>query len=316
MYRNLTFFRFDPALNIAGHDSGLAKGLNANHLKPVGPQEQCSRGWVPPLGADEDMVFAFLGASLHLTLGGEDKILPPSVVEAELSKRLRAIEEREGRKLGGRARKQLKEYVVAELLPRALVKPYRLNGYLDLKRGLVVVDTASRAQAEAFVSEIRHALGSFPALPVNAEVSVRAKLTGWVAEPNAMYVDGGLPDGWVLGDECQLQDSAEYGAVVTARHQDLAGDEIAEHLLAGKQVTRLGLVVCPDSRGDRISFTLGEDLVVRKLKFLDGAMAKLEDTEREDMRAELDARATLLVGEVGQLFDTLEQAFRLSKVEG
>mgnify|MGYP006196174399 CR=1 FL=1 len=57
-----------------------------------------------------------------------------------------------------------------DLLPRALVKPYRLDGYLDLRRGLLVVDTASRKAAEGFVSNLRHTLGSFPALPLNAEV--------------------------------------------------------------------------------------------------------------------------------------------------
>ena len=102
----------------------------------------------------------------------------------------------------------------------------------------------------------------------------------------------------------------EGGAVVKCQHQDLQGDEIAKHLEAGKQVTRLALTL-----DDHLSFVLGEDLVVRKLKFLDGAVDQLENTEREDLRAELDARFALLSGEVQRLFVVLESAFKLSKAE-
>jgi len=45
-----------------------------------------------------------------------------------------------------------------------------------------------------------------------------------------------------------------------------------------------------NSMGNNVSFVLGEDLVVRKLKFLDGAVDQLENTERDSLNAELDAR--------------------------
>jgi hypothetical protein len=57
---------------------------------------------------------------------------------------------------------------------------------------------------------------------------------------------------------------------------------------------------------------LGEDLIVRKLKFLDGAVDQLENTEHDDLRAELDARFALMSGEIARLFDVLERAFKLS----
>ena len=68
--------------------------------------------------------------------------------------------------------------------------------------------------------------------------------------------------------------------------------------------------------GDSIWLTMGgEDLIVRKLKFLDGAVDQLENTEREDLRAELDARFALMSGEVKRLFVVLESALKLSKAE-
>ena len=298
-FRNLTLFRFPTTLDF----SQLDELLPEMQLKPVAALELSSRGFVSPFGRDEPELSHRLGDAIWLTVGGEDKILPSSVVNDLLGKKLAEIEEKEGRKPGGRTRKRIKEDLVHELLPRAFVKPSRTDALLDLQHGFIAVDSASRKSAEDVVSQIRGALGSFPALPLNAEVAPRNILTGWIAgEP--------LPEGLALGEECELKDAMEGGAVVKCQNQDLQGDEIAKHLESGKQVTRLALTL-----DDHLSFVLGEDLVVRKLKFLDGAVDQLENTEREDLRAELSARFALMSGEIQRLFLMLEGALKLSKAE-
>ena len=300
-FRNLTLFRFSPSLKKAFEsiDDALAECA----LKPVGPLEQMSRGFVSPFGRDQPALSHRVGPALWLTLGGEDRLLPSSVVNDEVARKLAQAEQKEGRKLGGRARKRLKEDVVHELLPRAFVRPSRLNASLDLAQGVHAVDSSSRKAAEGFVTELRHALGSFPALPLNAELSPRALLTGWIAgEP--------LPAGFTLGDEAELKDPVDGGAVVKCQRQELLGDEIRKHLESGKQVSRLALVF-----DDHVSFVLGEDLVLRKLKFLDGAVDQLENTERDSLNAELDARFALMSAELARLFTALETALKLSRPE-
>jgi recombination associated protein RdgC len=298
-FRNLTFVRFPPKTKLADLESALAETV----LKPVGPLEMSTRGFVSPFGRDAEALHHRLGDSLWLTVGGEDRLLPAAVVNDEVAKKLAVLEQREGRKLGGRARKRLKEDVLHELLPRAFVKPMRLDGALDVKHGVVAIDTSSRKAAEAWVSELRRALGSFPALPLNPGVAPRSVLTGWIAgEP--------LPTGLSLGEECELKDSIDGGAIVRCQRQELQGEEIAKHLESGKQVTRLALAL-----DDKLSFVLGEDLVVRKLKFLDGAVAELEADRIEDQRAELDARFALQSAELARLFALLDKAFELSKAE-
>jgi recombination associated protein RdgC len=220
-----------------------------------------------------------------------------------LNKKLSEIEAKEGRKPGGRTRKRIKDELITDLLPRAFVKPSRTDALIDLGHGVVAVDTSSRKTGESVVSEIRRAMGSFPALPLNAEVAPRSVLTGWVAgEP--------LPEGLSLGDECELRDPIDQGAVVKVQRMELQSDEITKHLESGKQVTRLAL-----NLDDHVSFVLGEDLVVRKFKLLDGAVDELESTERDDLRAELDARFILMAGEFRRLFTVLEGALKLSKAE-
>ena len=313
--RNLTLFRFH-----ATHDlSQLAELLPEAALKPVGPLELASIGFVSPFGrpepGEEPELLHRVGNAIHLTVGAEEKVLPASAVNDALAKKVAEVEAREGRKIGGKARKRMKDDLLHELLPKALVKSRRVNAFIFPDLGLLAVDTAGRKQAEGVAAEIRRALGSFPAIPLNAEVAPRSVLTGWIAGealPEGAY-DGDTATGTgflSLGEDCTLADAADGGALVRCQHQDLHSDEIAKHLEAGKQVTRLGL-----SLDDHLSFVLGEDLVVRCLKFLDGAVDQLADTEREDLRAELDARLVLVDFEVRGLFGVLERAFRISAVE-
>lgn len=300
-FRNLTFFRFQTTLAKTLDD--LDARLEECKLKPVGPSELMSRGFISPFGRDGATMSHRVGDAIWITLGGEDRLLPSAVINDQLGRKLAEIEEKEGRRLGGRARKRLKEDIVLELLPRAFVRPVRCSATLDLEHGFIAVDTSSRKTAENLVSELRHALGSFPALPLNAEASVRVILTGWLAgEP--------LPPGLSLGDECELKDPVDGGAVVRCSRHELQVDEIRQHLEAGKQVTRLALVL-----DDHVGFVLGEDLVLRKLKFLDGAVDQLEGTEADGVAAELDARFALMAGELKRLFAVLEPALKFSRAD-
>ena len=298
-FRNLTLFRFPTTTKL----DELESGLGECQLKPVGPLELSSRGFISPFGRDAEEMSHNQGEATWLAVGGEDKILPGSVVNDMLNKKLSEIEAKEGRKPGGKTRKRIKDELITDLLPRAFVKPSRTDALIDTGLGVVAVDTSSRKSGENVVSEIRRALGSFPALPLNAEVAPRSVLTGWVAgEP--------LPEGLSLGDECELRDPIDQGAVVKVQRMELQSDEITKHLESGKQVTRLALTL-----DDHVSFVLGEDLIVRKFKLLDGAVDELESTERDDLRAELDARFVLMAGEFRRLFTVLEGALKLSKAE-
>ena len=301
LFRNLTLFRFPSSVlaDLEALDERLAEHL----LHPVGAMELSSRGFVSPFGRGESELSHRIGDALLLTLGGEDKILPGAVVNAVLADKLDRIREEEGRVPGGRERKRIKDEVLTDLLPRAFARPSRMQAYLDLKLGWCVIDTSSRKSAENFVSAVREALGSFPAVPANAESSPRALLTSWIAgEP--------MPDGFVLGDECELRDPVDAGAIIKCRRQELEADEIREHLKTGKQAFQVAVTF-----DDRLSFVIGEDLVIRKLKFLESAMESLEQGERDSQRAEIDAVFALMSGELHVLLQRLGEIFSLSQVE-
>lgn len=297
-FRNLTLFRFSPSVADAAAD--LETALATRALRPCGPLEAATRGFVSPFGPDSEVLTHSVGRATLATLGGEEKLLPAAVVNAELGKRLRKEAERRGRPVGGRQRRAIKAEVLDTLLPQAFVRPSRLNLYLDLEHGWLVLDTASRKAAEDALTALREALGSFPAQPLAASETPRALMTDWLAR-------GKLPGGLALGDECELRDPAG-GAVIRCRHQELESTEVRAHLKQGKQVFQLGLQF-----EDRAAFVLGEDLVIRKLRFLDVVQDSLDADGRDSAEAELDARFALMTLELERLFAGLQQWFGLER---
>lgn len=300
--KNITLFRISEA--VVKDLERLGEALPGHPMRECGPLEVHTTGFISPTGAENEFSRK-VGSSVLLALASETKLLPPAVVNRALQKKVRKIEEEEARKVGGRERKRLKEDLVTELLPRALIQPGRTDAWIDFKRGFVCIDSASRKAAEGFNTQLREALGSFPAVPLAPENSVRATLTDWLAS-------GTLPEGWVLGDECELKDpSTSTGAVWRGRRETLDSEAVKEHLRGGMQVTQLAFVF-----RDRISFVLDEQLVVRKLKFLDVALDDMHAaTERAegDLQTEIEARFTFVQGEVGDLLDQLETIFGLQR---
>lgn len=294
-FRNLTLFRFPEGID--RRFQKLDEQLAEHELRPCGPLELQTRGWVSPYGRGEAMLAVEQGACALLALGGEDKILPTAVINQHIAEKVEELEKQRGRPVGVRERRKLKDDALTELLPRALARPSRLAGYVDVANGWVVVDTSSRKGAEGFVSALRNALGSFPATSLEPEESPRALMTEWM-------IEGKLPNGFALGDECELKDPADNGAIVRCRRQDLAADEMREHLSSGKQVTQLALTF-----EERMRFVLDETLTVRKFKLLDIAVEQLDQGDRDSAKAELDARFVLMSGEVARLLAAIETTF-------
>jgi recombination associated protein RdgC len=298
-FRNLSLFRFSEKSGRAL--KALEGKLDDHRLRPVGPLELSTAGFVSPYGASEETLVHRMGHFSLVTLGREDRLLPNAVVNQELAARLQKIEEKEGKRPGSKQRKRLKEEVLTDLLPRAFTKQSKVNAYFSSENGWLVIDSASRKIAEEAVTKLRQALGTFPAVPVTAENGPRGLMTDWV-------IRGKLPQGLALADECELRDPVESGAIVRCRRQDLETDEVREHLKSGKQVFQLGLTY-----EDRIGFVLGEDLTVRKLKFLDAIQDEVDEASAESAIAELDARFALMTLELEQLLGKFETWFGLPR---
>ena len=175
LFRNLTLFRFPESTGKSLKK--LEKSLDGQRLRPCGPTELATQGFVSPFGRDSEALMHQVGAFSLVAIGSEERLLPSVVVNEAVSEKIAAITEKEARRVGAKERKRLKDEVITDLLPRAFIRPSRLSAYLDGEEGWFVVDSASRKAAEDAVSQVREALGRFPATPMAPEESPRALMT-------------------------------------------------------------------------------------------------------------------------------------------
>jgi recombination associated protein RdgC len=123
-------------------------------LQPCGGLQMESRGWICP---HEDGMFLFQQQRQWLlALGVEQKLLPASVVRQETETRAEDLARRQGRAVGRKQMRELKDQVTDELLPRAVPRRRTTHGWIDAAKGWLAVDAAADAKSEQF--EIEFAL--------------------------------------------------------------------------------------------------------------------------------------------------------------
>jgi recombination associated protein RdgC len=293
--RNLSLFRFAtmPSTDVAG-------ALDHHRVRDVGPLEMFTTGFSSPYRTPHGRLTVEVGNYIGFVHERRERLLPASVINDALAKKVQAIAEEEGRKVGGRERKRIKEDLLTTMLPHAPVRTFRTFGWLDRNGGWLVLDTSSRRVAEGVLTGLREAFGSFPAVPLAPEEGPRVIMTDWLANSR-------LPASIALGDECELRDPATAtGSIMRCRRQDLDAEEVKEHLRNGKQVFQLGLVY-----DDRISLVLTEGLGIRKLRPLDVMLDAQEQAEHAD--AQLESDMALAGMEVSRLLASLEQIFVIAR---
>ena len=106
-----------------------------------------------------------------------------------------------------------------------------------------------------------------------------------------------------IEDEGELKLPEEDGAVVRCLRQDLHTDEVRNHLASGKCVTKLAL-----TWADRMSFVLTEELVIRRLGYLDLLQDEAKSAGAVDDDEQFDANLAIMSGELDKLLPELIEA--------
>lgn len=252
-------------------------------------------GWSHPLAGSEMLHFS-QGKQFLLVSHKEEKILPANVVKKESEERIAALEEKEQRKLKKTEKQAIKEDVVAMLLPRAFSKHQFTAIWLDLETQLVYVDVASSKRAEDTLALLRKTLGSLPVMPLSFVLSPSEVMTNWVAK-------GHTPSWLSLLEEAELKDF-NTESTIRCKRQDLESEEIANHLQAGKFVTKLAI-----DWETHFSCVLNEDATLTRLKFADEVREKNESILKEDKAQRFDADFLLMTEELRLFSEKLNGEF-------
>jgi recombination associated protein RdgC len=204
-------------------------------------------------------------------------------------------------RVGSKIKKEFKEQVIFDLLPRAFTKRSTTLLWLDPVHHFLVVDTGSLTGADKVVTFLIEALsevpGSLPGLgvkPVLTNMSAAASMSHWLSSREA-------PVGFTVDRDCELKTPDDQKSTVRYSRHTLEIDEVAQHIAAGKIPTQLAL-----TWNDRISFVLTETAQVKKLKLLDVVLDGVQEGGKDDDGFDTDA--AILTGELSAMLPDLLEA--------
>lgn len=275
--KNATIFGINPKAKLT------LEHFEGHMFTPIGELALESSGWVPVF--EGSPFFATPGHALLMFMQ-EKKHIPSSAVDVKLEERCADMEKALGFAPGKKQRKDLKEDIVDELLPRALATRRRTAVWIDRVKHRLVIDSTSQPVIDAVTKAL---VKMFDDLGVQDVSWPRtAVVTEWLIRE---------PVGFTLDDEVALAYPGEHGKTVAFKASDLGADDVQLHIQKhGASVDTVAMTF--DSR---ISFVMTDRAQLRRIKMLDviTSAAPAPDVDR------FESEFLLTVLEVGNLIDAL-----------
>ncbi|MBX3653466.1 MAG: recombination-associated protein RdgC [Ramlibacter sp.] len=301
MFKSSAFFRLAPEFVMPALPA-LEEALQAARFVPCAATQPDAQGWVPPRGNKSDVLAESVGGQVILKFCVERRPVPASAIKAALEERIEKYRQETGReRVGAKLKKEFKEEIVFELLPRAFTKRSTTLLWLDPANRLLVVDSGSLTGADRIVTSLIEALTSVPGAapsvglkPVQTQMTASAGMAHWLSTREA-------PWNFSIDRDCELKTPDDEKSTVRYSRHTLDIDEVAQHLAAGKLPTQLAL-----TWNDRVSFVLTDTAQIRKLKLLDVVMDGVQADGKDDDGFDTDA--ALLTGELSGLIPDLLEA--------
>jgi recombination associated protein RdgC len=251
-------------------------------------------GFTSPFHKSE-MLFHKVDNRYWFALKKQERILPASVVNAELAEKVAQLEAETGSPIGKKAQQEMKEEIVFKLLPQAFTKNSQTHGFICTKTNVVAIDASSDGSAEAYLSCLRKVLGTLPVVPLTKS-SIQDQLTHWVMAD--------APDNIELLDEAEFKSMSEEASVIRCKACDLDAPEVLAHLQSGMLVQKLAI-----AWQERLTCIIAEDLSIKRLKFTDMVKEQTQDIPKDEINAKLDADFTLMSAEIVQFIAALQDIF-------
>ena len=291
-FKNLIFYRFTQAFELTAEE--LEEKLKQKRFKSCGSQDVSTYGWVPPLGKHSDNLTHTANGFIMVTARKEEKILPASVIRDAVEDKVELIEREQDRQVFSKEKKALKDDIMMELLPKAFTRSHNVFAYIDPKESWMVIDASSFNKAEELTSCLRECLGSLPIVTPPLKNMPSFYMTEWLSQKQS------LPTGLILGEECELREPGDDGGQVRVSKQELISEETDVHLEAGKLVSKLAL-----EWDEALTFVLGDDMVIRKLKFTDVIQDKLDEVDADSAAEQFDADFAVMAATQQQFINAL-----------
>lgn len=246
--------------------------------------------------------FRQVGDVVAFAIRFDDKLLPASVVSQYVDEIVNNIDEAEGRRVGRKERKEIKERVTDDLLAKAFIKTKVVRGFVDFKNSLLAFDTSSPGKAEEMLSKLMKAFsisgeGVLPNVEYwRAGDDLASSMSTWLQT-------GECPEGFTIDNKAMLY-TPDGGGKVRISDQDVTSDNLRALLGDGRECRELAMTL-----NDKFSFVLTSASTIKRITLTD--IANNEADERQmDMLPEalVDAHIVMNAGVINEITTALHEA--------
>lgn len=266
------------------------------HLEKARFKEMLSLDWAAKgfveIPATGELVSTFAGG-LAFAVRYDTKILPASVIRNETNKRVKAIEDADGRKVGRKDRLAIRDQVTDDLLPRALHKTAVVTCFYSPEKKHLIVPVSSKPLADVVTSELVHAIGSIKTTTINVsdvKLGLTTKVKQWLEDD----ASGAFGYDFVPAGRVKLVgegESVSFDMSTLERAQDGINDALSKNF----QASELGMIF-----KESTSFRLTHEFRLKGLYF------SYEPTEdAEDVRSAWEFDASIQLLELTKIIDSL-----------
>jgi len=243
--------------------------LSLNSFKELGKETFSSSGFEP----------MFSGAFVKKFEGGyafnlryDEKILPASVLNDELKKRVKTIETEELRDVDKKERKVIAEEIYTEFIHAALIKSKNITCFYLTGESLLIIPTVSKKLADIVTSRLIKAVVSIKA----STIYVSSMSHGLTSKVQAyLHGDESIFKDFEVTGVCKLKGDEGLSRSFVPDDITDAKDGIIEAINQGLRVTEIGL------KNDSMSFKLNADFQIKGIRFLAENEEEYENPEEE-----------------------------------
>lgn len=287
MFKNLIFYRIT-----AGADAITEDAIADMAFVPCAPSQDFAAGFAPPRGHVHGAFVECVAGQLILQLVTETKKVPADALARAVADRCAAIEAQEGRKPGRKETKEIKADTRMAMLPNAIATRAATRIWIDRSANLLAIDSGSTARTDAAVTLLIRAINGLAISMITTANSPQGVMAGWLTSQE-------WPEDFAPGREVELRAVDETRSMVRFTRHNLESEQITTHVLQGKLPTKLAM-----QWNERVDFIITDGMALKKIEFLDAAMADGHDENQDGF----DADVAIATGELGKLIPALLDA--------
>lgn len=298
-FKTATIFQLKETVDFDKLEAALAEFP----LKEVGSQDEFTFGSLPLIRNSETWSLRS-NDCLLMRFGKEEKNLPSAVVREALEEKVAQIELIEGRKVGRKEKADMKDELIFTMRPTAYAKRSDVWMHIDSKAGFIAIYSTSANMIEQSFKHLQTMLGSFPMMPLQAQVSPSATMTHWL-------LINDVPASLETGATCDIQElQAMDKASIAFKNLEPLSEDVTRHLQQGMSVKSLAL-----RWTDKINFVLHDDLTIRKIKWDDAIKEAAFNDSQGGGLSDMDANFALASLTTREFFHNLCAWFEISAPE-